>query len=132
MCIADYYYFFKNLFNLFIYGCVGSSSLCEGPLQLRRAGATPCRGAWASHCRGLSCSGAQALGTRASVVAAHGLQSASSVVVAHGLSCSTACGILLDQGPNPRPLHWQADSQQLCHQGSPADYFFRLVSQKCN
>ena len=33
-----------------------------------------------------------------------------SVVVAHRLSCSTARGILLDQGSNPCPLHWQADS----------------------
>ena len=33
-----------------------------------------------------------------------------SVVVAHGLSCSAACGIFLDQGSNPCPLHWQVDS----------------------
>ena len=33
-----------------------------------------------------------------------------SVVVMHKLSCSTACGIFLDQGSNPCPLHWQADS----------------------
>ena len=33
-----------------------------------------------------------------------------SVVVAHGLSCSTACGIFPDQGLNPCPLHWEADS----------------------
>ena len=44
---------------------------------------------------------------------------AGSVVVAHGPSCSTACGILPDQGSNPCPLHWQADSQPLRHQGSP-------------
>ena len=44
---------------------------------------------------------------------------AGSVIVAHGPSCSAACGILPDQGPNPCPLHWQADSQPLRHQGSP-------------
>ena len=44
---------------------------------------------------------------------------AGSVVVAHGPSCSAACGILPDQGPNPCPLHWQADSQPLRRQGSP-------------
>ena len=33
-----------------------------------------------------------------------------SVVVAHGLSCSAARGIFPDQGSNPCPLHWQADS----------------------
>ena len=42
-----------------------------------------------------------------------------SVVVAHGPSCSAVCGIFPDQGSNPRPLHWQADSQPLRHQGSP-------------
>ena len=54
---------FFNLFtliNLFFFGCVGSSPLCEGFLQLRQAGATLHRGARASHCRGLSCCGAQA------------------------------------------------------------------------
>ena len=33
-----------------------------------------------------------------------------SVVVVHGFSCSVACEIFLDQGSNPCPLHWQADS----------------------
>ena len=33
-----------------------------------------------------------------------------SVVVVHGLGCSTARGIFPDQGLNPCPLHWQADS----------------------
>ena len=44
---------------------------------------------------------------------------AGSVVVAHGPSCSAACGIFPDQGSNLCPLHWQADSQPLRHQGSP-------------
>ena len=35
------------------------------------------------------------------------LQCVGSVVAAHGLSCSMACGIFLDQGSNPCPLHWQ-------------------------
>ena len=54
--------------------------------------------------------GFNSCGTRASVVVHRGLQSAGSVVVAHGLSCSAACGIFPDQGSNPCPLHWQADS----------------------
>ena len=49
-----------------------------------------------------------------------GSRRAGSVVVAHGSSCSAACGILPDQGSNPCPLHWQADSQPLRHQGSPS------------
>ena len=48
-----------------------------------------------------------------------GSRRAGSVVVAHGPSCSVACGIFPDQGLNPCPLHWQADSQPLRHQGSP-------------
>ena len=46
-----------------------------------------------------------------------------SVVVAHGPSRSAACGILPDQGSNPCPLHRQADSQPLRHQGSPTGIF---------
>ena len=43
--------------------------------------------------------------------------------MAHGPSCSAACGIFPDQGSNPRPLPWQADSQPLPHQGSPSEPF---------
>ena len=47
----------------------------------------------------------------ASLVAAHRLQSArASVAVVHGFSCLVTCGIFSDQGSNPCPLHWQADS----------------------
>ena len=49
-----------SFFFSFIFGCAGSSFLCEGFLQLRQAGATLHRGARASHYRGLSCCGAQA------------------------------------------------------------------------
>ena len=48
-----------------------------------------------------------------------GSRRAGSVIVAHGPSCSAAYGIFPDQGSNPCPLHWQADSQPLRHQGSP-------------
>ena len=54
-----FYFIFKFIY-LFIFGCVGSSFLCEGFLQLRRSGATLHRGARASHCRGLSRCGTQA------------------------------------------------------------------------
>ena len=52
-----------------------------------------------------------------------GSRRAGSVIVAHGLSCSAACGIFPDQGSNPCPLHWQADSKPLRHQGSPLQFF---------
>ena len=62
----------------------------------------------------------------ASPVAEHRLRCAGSVVVAHGPSCSAACGIFPDQGLNLCPLHWQADSQPLRHQGSPEVEYFKL------
>ena len=101
---------FILIFFFFNFGCVGSSLLRAGFLQLRQAGATLRCSVWASHCNGFSCCGARALGTWASVVVAHGLQSAGSVVVAPRLRCSVACGIFPDQGSNPCPLHWLADS----------------------
>ena len=39
-----------------------------------------------------------------------------SVVVAHRVSCFAARGIFPDQGSNPCPLHWQADSYLLDQQ----------------
>ena len=65
--ISDLHFiiFFFIIINLFIFGCVRSSFLCEGSLQLRRAGSTPHRGARASHRRGLSRCGAQAPDTQA-------------------------------------------------------------------
>ena len=70
------------------------------------------RGHSSSWCAGLSLSWALLLRST-------GSRRAGSVVVAHGPSCSAACGIFPDQGSNPCPLHWQADSQPLRHQGSP-------------
>ena len=63
-------------------------------------------------CAGLSLSRPLLLGST-------GSRRAGSVIAAHGPSCSVACGIFPDQGSNPCPLHWQADSQPLRHQGSP-------------
>ena len=57
---------------------------------------------------------------------AHGFQQLchrGSVVVAHGLQFPTACRIFLDQDSNPCPLHWQADSSPLHHQGSSTCVF---------
>ena len=53
--------------------------------------------------------------------------------MAHGPSRSAACGIPPDEGSNPCPLHWQADSQPLRHQGSRytkhfyKDYTYDLI-----
>ena len=59
-----------------------------------------------------------------------GSRRAGSAVVAHGPSCSAACGIFPDQDSNPCPLHWQADSQPLHHQGSPK-YIFLFSPPLC-
>ena len=64
-----------------------------------------------------------------------GSRCAGSAAVAHGPSCSAACGILPGQGSNPCPLHRQADSQPLRHQGSPLCSFLYLQHismQTCN
>ena len=69
-----------------------------------------------SRCAGLSLS-------RPLLLRSTGSRRAGSVVVAHRPSCSVACGTLPDQGWNPCPLHRQADSQPLRHQGSPGSLF---------
>ena len=62
--------------------------------------------AWASQCRGFSPCGPRALEYRLSSWA-------------HGLSWPRSMWIFPDQGSNPCPLHWQADSSPLGQQGSP-------------
>ena len=96
---------------LFIFGCVGSLFLCEGFSLVAASG-----GHSSSRCATLSLS-------RPLFLRSTGSRHAGSVVVAHGPSCSAACGIFPDQGSNPCPLHWQADSQPLRHQGSPSIVF---------
>ena len=114
----------KGFFFFFFFGCVGSSFLCEGFSAVAAGG-----GHSSSRCAGLSPS-------RPLLLRSTGSRCAGSVVVAHGLSRSAARGIFPDQGSNPCPLHWQADSQPLCHQGSPCikvlcvlNYFLRIDSQ---
>ena len=92
----------KNLdffFNSFIFGCAGSLLLCTGFLYLKWAGFSL---QWLLL-----------------------LQSTGSRAVAHRLSCSTACGIFLDQGLNPCTLHCKADSQPLGYQGSLDDDYIK-------
>ena len=63
---------------------------------------------------------------------ARGLSSCGSRALEHRLSscgtrpysCSMACGIFPEQESSPWPLHWQADSQPLDHQGSPISGLF--------
>ena len=118
-------FFFKFLLiNLFIYGyCVWIFVSVRGLSLVVASG-----GHSSSRCAGLSLS--QPLLLRST-----GSRRAGSAVVAHGPSRSVACGIFPDQGLNPCPLHWQADSQPLRHQGSPRNHFYVLfanvVAQTC-
>ena len=66
----------------------------------------------------------------ASLVLEHGLWGTpASGAVTYQLNCCVACGIHPDQGPNPCPLHWQADSLPLDHQAGPRASLLRAVSQ---
>ena len=99
--------FFKKIY-LFIYFW-----LCWVFVSVRGLSPVAASGGHSSsRCTGLSLS-------RPLLLRSTGSRRAGSVVVAHGPSCSVACGILPDRGSNPCPLHWQADSQPLRHQGSP-------------
>ena len=97
---------FKNnfIYLYFIFGCA-VFLLLYGPF-------CSCD-VWVSLCSDFPCCRVQFLERGASVVAAPGLQSIDSVVMAHGLSCSTACGIFLNQELKLWPLHWQVDSLPL-------------------
>ena len=113
-----FFFFFKQysfFFNLFIYFW-----LCWVFVSVRGLSPVAASGSHSSsRCAGLSLS-------RSLLLRSTGSRRAGSVVVAHGPSCSTACGIFPDQGSNPCPLHWQADSQPLRHQGSPSSSFLML------
>ena len=101
------FFFFLFLFLIFIYW------LCWVFVSVRGLSLVAASGGHSSsRCAGLSLSWPLLLRST-------GSRRAGSVVVAHGPSCSAACGIFPDQGSNPCPLHQQADSQPLRHQGSP-------------
>ena len=113
----EYIFFFKGMayfkFYLFIYFW-----LCWVFVSVRGLSLVAASGGHSSsRCAGLSLS-------LPLLLRSTGSRRAGSVVVAHGPSCSVACGVFPDQGSNPCPLHWQADSQPLRHQGSPRVHFF--------
>ena len=115
--IFSFFFFFKGRFlffilfyliYLFIY-----LWLCWVFVSVRRLSPVAASGGHSSsRCAGLSL-------LRPLLLRSTGSRRAGSVIVAHVPSCSVACGIFPDQGSNPCPQHWQADSQPLRHQGSP-------------
>ena len=110
------FFFFEPSFSLYLFILFIILWLCWVFVSVRGLSLVAASGSHSSlRCAGLSLSWPLLL------------RSTGSVVVAHGPSCSVACGILPDQGSNPCPLHQQADSQPLHHQGSP--YLFILHEQ---
>ena len=98
LCEPQFLSFLKKFIHSLTFGYAGSSLLHTRGLSLAAAsrGYSSCS-AQASHCGGFSCYRARAL-------------ECGSVVAELRLSCPRACGIFLDQGSNPSPLHWQVDS----------------------
>ena len=117
---TEYFFFF---FNLFIYLFL----LCWVFVSVRGLSLVEASGGHPSpRCERLPPS-------RPLLLRRTGSRCAGSVVVAHGPSRSAACGILPDQGSNPCPLHWQADSQPLRHQGSPHWVLFNVcINKRCS
>ena len=100
------FFFFNFIYLFYFWLCWVFVSVRGLPLVAASGGHS------SSRCVGLSVS-------RPLLLRSTDSRRAGSVVVAHGPSHSAACGIFPDQGSNPCPLHWQADSQPLHHQVSP-------------
>ena len=107
------FFFYSNLLFIYLYLFIFYFWLCWVFVSVRVLSLVAASGGHSSsRCAGLSLS-------RPPPLRSTGSRRAGSAVVAHGPSRSAACGILPDQGSNPCPPHWQADSQPLRHQGSP-------------
>ena len=116
------FFFFNFNFNFLIFIFLIYLWLCWVFVSVRGLSLVAASGGHSSsRCAGLSLS-------RPLLLWSTGSRRAGSVVVAHGPSCSAACEIFPDQGSNPCPLHWQADSQPLRHQGSPKVVFLNLMA----
>ena len=111
---AALYIFFKKLF-IYLWLCWAFVSVRGLSLAVASGGHSSSR-----------CAGPSLL--RPLLLRSTGSRRAGSVIVAHGPSCSAACGIFPDQGSNPCPLHQQADSQPLRHQGSPHYTYFKTFT----
>ena len=107
-------------FNVFISGCAGSSLLGGGSSLAAVSGLVIAGAPLGSLSGSRGACGLRSCGSQA-------LEHRLSIVVVHGLSCSEVCGTSLDQGLNPRLLHWQVHSLPLSHQGGPSRAFFHEV-----
>ena len=120
-CFSLFFFFSKVFFFNFIYLFI-YLWLCWVFVSVRGLSLVAASGGHSSsRCAGLSSS-------RPLLLRSTDSRCAGSVIVAHGPTCSAACGIFPEQGSNPCPLRWQADSQPLHHQGSPLAF---LLKWKC-
>ena len=86
---------------LFIFGCVGSSLLRIGFLQLWRAGATLCCGAWASHCGAFSL---RSTGSRHAGFSSCGLRALECRLSSCGARALLLCSMWDLPGPGLEPV----------------------------
>ena len=94
---------FNFILFFFFFCCAKSLCCCKWAFSgCGEQGLLSSCGAQTSHCGGFYCWGAQTLVLRFRVVV-------------HRLSYFKLCGIFLEQGLNPCPLHWQVDSYPLNH-----------------
>ena len=106
-CFMFFLKFILFLAALGLHWCSLAFSSCSERGLLRRCSA------WVSHCSGFSYCRARALGHT-------GFS-----------SCPMARGIFRGQESNPCPLHWQADSYSLNHQGrSPLCPWHNYITRK--
>ena len=67
---------------------------------------------------------------RASSLLSVDSRASASVAAALTLSCSSAYGVLLDQGSSLSPLRWWADSQPLEHEGNTEKQIYKPLFQR--
>ena len=119
-----HFFFFLKKISFFFFSSLIYLRLCWVLVSVRGLSPVAANGGHSSsRCAGLSLS-------RPLLFQSTGSRCTGSAIVAHGPSRSAACGIFPDQGSNPWPLHWQADSQPLRHQGSPPTYILFIFFQK--
>ena len=129
-CIHTHNFFFNSGFLFFVFVFFFNFWLCWVFVSVRGLSPVVASGGHSSsRCAGLSLS--RPLPLHRLQTRSTGSRRTGSAAVAHGPSCSVACGILLDRGTNPCPLHWQADSQPLRYQGSPHTQFFECIYFRC-
>ena len=122
-------FFFLFKIYLFVYGYARVFvACCSGFLQLRVSrGCSPlrCTGCSLRWLLLLQSTGSRLVGFSSWGTQARWFWLMGPIVVASGGNCSAACGIFPDQGSNPCPLPWQADSYPLYHTQVPRIAFYK-------